>query len=98
MNEKMNHTPGPWEIKHEFNVMHKGRCVATTGGHFDNKNSETVYAENIANARLIAAAPELLGMLKVCLNVEAARPPLTKRLEHMEAIRAAIAKATGVKP
>jgi hypothetical protein len=62
MNAK--HTPAPWGIYDGVNVMAgKGerseRCVASCGGHGSNFD-ETVHETNQANARLIAAAPELL--------------------------------------
>ena len=55
-------TPGPWFVKHEYNVFAEasGRLVASTGGHSSNVDGARVVAENIANAHLIAAAPGLL--------------------------------------
>lgn len=54
------HTPGPWKVipitKAIFNVESGGQCLATVDG-FGREDSE-------ANARLIAAAPELLGLVK----------------------------------
>ena len=71
MREKL-HTPGPWVIKHDFNVMGTGRdgtknrCVAQCGGYSSNMVDPT--RENIANAHLIAAAPELLEALEDVCN------------------------------
>ena len=56
----MKYTPGPWEIKYEFNVFdEKNRVVAACGGHSSNVDSDKVREENIANAYLIAAAPDM---------------------------------------
>ena len=64
----MKYTPGPWEIKYEFNVMDcKGRNIAACGGFMTNVNSEDVHAEKIANTLLIAAAPDMYEALdNVC--------------------------------
>lgn len=59
------HTPGEWHIKYDFNVFGPGgRLVAGCGGHSSNVDSQRVHDENIANARLIAAAPRLLEACK----------------------------------
>lgn len=63
------HTPGPWGISRICStVVHAGekeRGIATTGGHQDNSvDAEELLAENEANARLIAAAPDLLDELE----------------------------------
>lgn len=56
------HTPGPWEIHNRASTtvcLQSGRCVAACGGWCDNRRND-VLDEQQANARLIAAAPELL--------------------------------------
>lgn len=59
-----NHTPGPWTIHHEYNVIKDNRSIANCGGHTVNTpNWPEVEEENKANARLIAAAPALLAVL-----------------------------------
>jgi hypothetical protein len=65
------HTPGPWTIRYGMNIMGPDvrfpgneRLVANAGGHSNNVHSEAVRLENEANARLIAAAPDLLEALK----------------------------------
>lgn len=70
-----SHTPGPWSVNtaHEDpqfqSVSDKdGRTIADIAYH---KFTETHYplrAESEANARLIAAAPELLDAAKWALN------------------------------
>ncbi len=59
----MKFTPGPWEVKYEFNVFSGNRLTAACGGHSNNVASEKVHAENIANAHLCAAAPEMYDAL-----------------------------------
>lgn len=63
----MKHTPGPWVIKHEFNVYAGNRSVAACGGYSQNFDHEKVHAENVANAHLVSAAPDLL---EVCQEIE----------------------------
>ena len=89
------HTPGPWTIlpntPHFVRAMHpaEGMQPVATVYHFD--------GELAANARLIAAAPELLEALEAVLPdlehyVATHGPGPDKRLA---AARAAIAKARG---
>ena len=61
----LQHTPGPWEANHAgrkengaaARIEHRGSILA----YIVNANSESEYE---ANARLIAAAPELLAALR----------------------------------
>lgn len=76
-----SHTPGPWTIS-------GASTIKTLGG---NKTYIASIAKNDrpANARLIAAAPDLLAALEeLCLAPNKHRPD-----EYWEAARAAIAKA-----
>ena len=57
----MTHTPGPWHIENVWNVYAGRRLVAGTGGYSSNQNPEAVRRESIANAVLVAAAPDLLA-------------------------------------
>ena len=91
-------TPGPWnfqpcdEYTNCFDVMcEEGYYIATThDGVRGDKNAD-------ANARLIAAAPDLLDELLSILDwAVTERAPL--RNQEIESIRAAIAKATGEQP
>ena len=87
--EKATHTPGPWESKQESayvpaQVWADGRQLAEVYGED--------RATRAANARLIAAAPELLEALEALLigHEEGATPS-----EWFEQARAAIRKAKG---
>ena len=57
-------TPGPWSATEAFegHVFAGNRLIASAMGHKDGK--EETRETNLANARLIAAAPDLLAALK----------------------------------
>ena len=100
------HTPGPWTWPEGCTQI---EALA------DPENSQTYYAPvahmdvewsaeaMAANARLIAAAPELLEALELidshltrCINFSGVNPELRERLEQQQHnARAAIAKVTG---
>ena len=98
---KARHTPGPWSHHRTFNGDH----FISAEGRRGRIELATVYAEAEyqpklpleANARLIAAAPELLAALKElverCDGPEGVRPDGS----NIQTIRAhaAIAKAEG---
>lgn len=90
----MAHTPGPWFLKH--NPDYSGsKC------RIDNKPDqawgnfgEIAMVSNEANARLIAAAPELLeAAKKVCEAYE--EVPIRYRFSIMDELEEAINKAEG---
>lgn len=100
------HTPGPWESGKAYNtsggdlwysVVHS---PAKAGTYHTPRAAEALGVseeEALANARLIAAAPDLLDALVECLPdlkhyVATHGPGPDKRLD---AVLAAIAKATG---
>ena len=99
----MKHTPGPWRVEV---VTEKDEFRAVTAGEFaivskDNLCPATVWEATlgeggIANANLIAAAPDMLASLIDLFNIVsengcAGRPTMDKA-------RAAIAKAKGETP
>ncbi|HZF98292.1 MAG TPA: hypothetical protein VEY92_08630 [Pseudoxanthomonas sp.] len=103
------HTPGPWEWVCKWAsyslVASNGQTVADDGSA-GNEYSPSIdpgdNGESGANARLIAAAPDLLEALKEAMQsleyVHRAHPENTgiaKRIEDINRARAAIAKATG---
>lgn len=91
------HTPGPWLISSitETAVENaSGRGICSTGGYQQNFDTERVYRENIANARLIAAAPDMFEAL--CLAHDYLAANGWEGDERMRPILAAIAKAQGL--
>lgn len=97
---KTQHTPGPWEFIPNRIVAHDGQAIEICSiKQFDLLNdAEQCRIE--ADARLIAAAPELLEACKTALRD--AMEPVGEHGTHYKvhrddvaAIRAAIAKAQG---
>lgn len=94
---KASHTPGPWGIE-----MHNDTLWIAIPGTFgpkviaevDTGFDEPFESQQHANARLIAAAPDLLAALKELADSCDAIPgcPVTTRA------RMAIHKATGERP
>lgn len=102
------HTPGPWKYSSweqfgdtRFYVSQKeGAPYTPNYSDVASLISETVSGERVAiqeaNARLIAAAPELLAALHDCLAFLENDCPLDLPCApEIRAARAAIAKATG---
>jgi hypothetical protein len=62
--KKAEHTPGPWHVSHLHRNIeiesHQDGVVAT----LDSRNGRATAEATEANARLIAAAPELLACLR----------------------------------
>ena len=95
------HTPGPWDWERK----RSGAVAALTGGWKDVFRVEE-YAGSAwieisdADARLIAAVPELLAALQAGPSIEhtpqtAEGPCLCSQCEFVRLRRLAIAKATG---
>jgi hypothetical protein len=94
-------TPGPWQYYWRLDKQEHTDC-----GVFWEKHKGQAYSvcrapryeqkeQWEANARLIAAAPDLLEALLVVMSYPVVRNCL--EVEHNDAARAAIAKATGEK-
>lgn len=102
MNENTKHTPGPWEVRDASGESICAVAHISTNGHPINTRLYEVCAEQpvtrnfAANARLIAAAPELRCMLQRLLDGVLMLPELPRTLcaLDIEQARAAIAKAT----
>ncbi len=86
MENEMKHTPGPWRLNEKFTTV----------------SSETEHiasVDTLANARLIAAAPEMLEALKGMedmfrRHIEGREGP-DDAAQLWDAAQAAIAKAEG---
>jgi len=94
-NTKNTHTPGPWEatearVYQNFTVCGQpsSRLICSCHTHSD----YTPWTEQNANARLIAAAPDLLAALKL-IYANAGESPEWIRAR----IGSVISKAEGVK-
>jgi hypothetical protein len=96
------HTPGPWHLRLSNNAtphIEHGDCFRDEVGELDNRicvmPAEIVQSFNsFANARLIAAAPDLLEALQSIMEMTGGYVPDTSKGEWAKA-RAAIDKATG---
>lgn len=91
---KTKHTKGPWVAKkHDalaYFIGHEGTNIGLCGFYADN---ERTPEEAEANARLIAAAPELLECLKVCWDYVQANG--VKNYSWAQRIRKALEAAEG---
>lgn len=107
-NSKAKHTPGPWEA-HDNDGTVTLPCVLSEktncGGNFYVARCPN---GNFADARLIAAAPELLEALRFCVKMldddggkaqgvfySNALAPHTDDMTALEYLQATIAKAEG---
>lgn len=90
------HTPGPWTISEDNELVIGG--YSTGAGPADFSNGVQDYPEAMANMTLAAAAPELLALLKAM--VAQTKSP-TSKVDPLTLTRdmaiAAIAKAEGVR-
>lgn len=99
------HTPGPWtalvdQMRHGRRYGPRMALVTTNTGEsvaIDCTGSGKDFDESAANARLIAAAPDLLEALRPFADLDTSTPSelWAIRSELCEAARAAIAKAEG---
>ena len=90
---KAQHTPGPWQARAGLSRWNVTTCEKPRTFNICAINTDRI--EQAANARLIAAAPELLAACE-----EAIRYVDSKGSEHVNRVpfvsmRAAIAKARG---
>ena len=90
------HTPGQWFINRESFDCHDGKLsIEVYGDYFIARVDEGVYQE--AHARLIAAAPELLSVLKMVQDaaIDMRGEDFNLTTEQCDVFHSAIAKATG---
>ncbi len=69
MTKQTQHTPGPWEVATDGATVLAGQFDEFVADcQSDGYNAESAYDQDRANARLIAAAPELLEACRNSLN------------------------------
>jgi len=108
MNTKTKHTPGPWIVEECHNIDGSkfltingqgphGAWLADIQGGLINGHPADVTEKHLANACLIAAAPDLLEALHQCLTLVDAHRKAALGEGDLAALnaRAAIAKAEG---
>lgn len=106
-NAKISHTPGPWEVAHcGYDVCTQLGAINTFGEESPEDEGWTIAscafgklpnAECKANARLIAAAPDLLAALEEIVMLARIGQWYNEDLarDKIAAAKAAIAKANG---
>jgi hypothetical protein len=91
---KATHTPGPWHIEEH---KHTPATIVSTGAHRHIEVGCVFYTDlesGAANARLIAAAPDLLEALKAYVHVDN-RGGCARDARLFGLAKRAIAKAEG---
>ena len=94
-------TPGPWRIQElpSREVLLKRRHWAVGQANAPARGVALAFGETEANARLIAAAPELYAALKDVLRIaRAASIGVTGNAARIAKAEAALAKARGENP
>jgi hypothetical protein len=113
MTKETKHTPGPWGIRQKESIMDNALLIVasndsgqTFGGHIVTQLCDPATykgcknfspEEQIANARLIAAAPTLLTALQAASDWIDAQLGVP-RTEIQAIVQLAIAEAEGVEP
>jgi len=96
MTQTAQHTPGPWKVKDYYSIIFPddGSDIAKVSLRPDNRGD---YLESVANAHLIAAAPEMLDALEFVAMTFADIEASERKgyfAECPKIVSAAIAKAT----
>lgn len=94
----MSHTPGPWfahsDVIRDSDNRYDGNAIAFAANY--PSHSKTDWNDQLDNARLIAAAPELLEALeRLSAQCTRLRLPGQAETDAEKTARAVIAKATG---
>jgi hypothetical protein len=99
---EIKHTPGPWGISSEsptivkqYDFLGETNVIIGSASGYPGSSFFTSDDEAVHNARLIAAAPELLEVLMLVEDRFGAHCIDPLPLDLCERIAAAIAKATG---
>ncbi len=94
----MKFTKGPWSLCDKVStlVTSGNRSIASTGCYQTNVDFDKTHDENIANAHLIAAAPELYQALENILCWREQRDTPYVPIDYIEGVASlALAKARG---
>jgi hypothetical protein len=96
--KNMKHTPGPWRVNRDREIVAADDSIVAWGYHED--MGALLQRIKLSNARLIAAAPDLLEALSALLRrldvmIEDVSENPEEASAEMEFARTAIAKATG---
>ena len=102
------HTPAPWKIDAECSAVGNNFCIHDTVDNLHIAETLQIFGQDEANARLIAAAPELLEALEIvtrdlheAIYTQAAKTWATEEIAYKHATaltekyRVLIAKAKG---
>lgn len=92
----VQHTPGPWKAQPGENFVTDGRDIVICEMHRHHTDEQVK-----ANARLIAAAPDLLVSLQALFALpeyDGTKVTSLHRISVKEKVRAAISKATVGQP
>ena len=96
---KTKHTPGPWKTtrfgEHTFVTAENHMGLAESICQITDDPEDLSSAESAANARLIAAAPELLEACKAMFDLLEKEEPNWYLRKHYNIATATIAKAEG---
>ena len=98
-----DYTKGPWYLRQSDNAtvfIEHSDCHLDAVGNIDNRICVmpveiTSKHNSLNNARLIAAAPELLEACKALVSAQHAGPITDEMMMAWKQARAAMAKATG---
>lgn len=88
----MTHTPGPWRVADRFYILLDDDVACEVAKVCDENIDDDMLGQCDADARLIAAAPELLAALK---QIEQKSRTGHGDFSVKELCRAAISKAEG---
>ncbi len=105
---EQKHTPGPWAVRRESAIDYRPNCIVSADGGSlvawcagGGPKRAIMGPEEDANARLIAAAPDMLTALRTATEtIRAWHGPnewdiYDRASPEMKAINSAIAKAEG---